>query len=119
MKIVVLDDAVDNLNLLKLYVKKSEDEFVFYSNCDEAIAYFKDSSADIFFLDIQMPEMDGFEVLEVIRELPQRDDLFVCALSAFSLDMEADKIKNSSFNDYIQKPILRQNFLDYIESKRK
>lgn len=115
MKILVLDDSEDNLNLIKLYTKKSEDEFVFTSSGEEALKLVANNQFDLIFMDIQMPGMDGFEVLEKVRLLENGDFPFVCALTAFSFDSELEKIRASTFNDYLQKPILRQQFLKYIE----
>jgi CheY-like chemotaxis protein len=118
MKIFVLDDSVDNINLIKLYVKKSNDDFTFFTSPTEAVECLQNEKFDIIFLDIQMPELDGFEVLEKIREDKCNQNSFVCALSAFSLDKEVEKIKDTSFDDYLQKPILRVKFLEYIDSHR-
>lgn len=114
MRILLLDDSVDNLNLMKLYAKKSSDDFVMISNIDEALERVNNEHFDIFFLDIQMPLKDGFEVLKDVRETEKGKDLFVCALTAFTSKNEIEKIDNSSFNDYLKKPILRNDFLEYI-----
>ncbi|WP_372651457.1 response regulator [Halobacteriovorax sp.] len=115
MRILLLDDSLDNLNLLKLYVKKSSDEFVMVSDADEALTKINEEHFDMFFLDIQMPLKDGFEVLKDVRESEKAKDLFVCALTAHTSKNEVEKINKSSFNDYLQKPILRNEFLEYIE----
>lgn len=116
MKVVIVDDAIDNINLMKLYTKKSNDEFVFFTSPEESIVYLNSNSADLVFLDIQMPVLDGFEVVAEIRKNENLQDLFVCALTAFSSDSEITKIKKSAFNDFLQKPILRDQFLKYIEN---
>ncbi|OUR97048.1 hypothetical protein A9Q84_12000 [Halobacteriovorax marinus] len=114
MKILVLDDSEDNLNLIRLYTKKSDDDFSFSSSGDEALELIENQQFDLLFMDIQMPGMSGFEVLEKVRFLNFGKELFVCALTAFSFDSELEKIRSSSFNDYLQKPILRDQFLKYI-----
>lgn len=113
MKIAVLDDSVDNLNLIKLYTKKLDNEIYFESNPNSFLEYLKNNEVDVLFLDIQMPEMDGFEVLEEVRKI--KEGVFVCALTAFSFESELEKIRSSSFDDFLQKPILRNDFLKYIE----
>lgn len=92
MKILVLDDSIDNINLIKLYVKKSSDEFSFFIDSSEALEVMKRERFDLIFLDLQMPILDGFEVLDMIRKDDENKESFVCALSAFSLDKEIDKI---------------------------
>ena len=116
MRILLLDDSVDNLNLRKLYAKKSSDEFVMVSDPDEAIELLLKEKFDLFFLDIQMPKQDGFEVLKIVRDTKNGEKLFICALTAHTSAGEIERIDESSFDDYLQKPILRQDFLDYISS---
>lgn len=116
MKILLLDDSVDNLNLLKLYSKKSDDEFVMISDSDEALKLIENEVFDLFFLDIQMPGRDGFEVLDHSRKLKNGKGLFICALTSHTSNSEVEKIQNSSFNDYLKKPILRDDFLGYIHN---
>ncbi|GEM_PF-5380621 len=116
MRILLLDDSVDNLNLLKLYAKKSSDEFVMVSDVEDAMTKIEEEDFDMFFLDIQMPHKDGYEVLENVRASEKGKDLFVCALTAYTSQAEIEKIEKSSFNDYLKKPILRSDFLEYIDN---
>lgn len=116
MRILLLDDSVDNLNLLKLYAKKSSDEFVMVSDPAHAIDLILKERFDLFFLDIQMPKQDGFDVLKIVRDSKNGEKLFICALTAYTSAGEIERIDKSSFNDYLQKPILRQDFLDYISN---
>ncbi len=115
MRILLLDDSVDNLNLLKLYAKKSSDEFVMVSDSSVALDYISKENFDLFFLDIQMPQKDGFEVLGEVRDSNNGKELFICALTAHTSKDEVEKINKSTFNDYLEKPILRDDFLKYIE----
>ncbi|ATH07553.1 hypothetical protein BIY24_06220 [Halobacteriovorax marinus] len=115
MRILLLDDSVDNLNLLKIYAKKSQDDFTMVSKSDEAMSLLQKECFDLFFLDIQMPDKDGFEVLESVREIKNGKELFICALTAHTSKDEVEKIQSSSFDDYLKKPILREDFLNYIE----
>ncbi|NLF96978.1 MAG: response regulator [Candidatus Riflebacteria bacterium] len=60
---------------------------------------------DAVLLDCQMPEMDGFEVVRIIRENPELKDLPVIAMTAHSMPGDREKCINSGMNDYIAKPV--------------
>jgi CheY-like chemotaxis protein len=116
MKVVIVDDSIDNINLMKLYSKKSSEEFIYFTSPEESIEFIKENEVDLVFLDIQMPVLNGFEVLAELKKENSSNGPFICALTAFSSDKEIAKINSSDFDDFLQKPILRDQFLKYIET---
>ncbi len=74
-------------------------------NGRKAVALFlgKKQTYDMIFMDIQMPEMDGFEAAKCIREADQR--IPIIAMTARNLQGEEDKCAHSGMNDSIGKPI--------------
>ncbi|HNX39718.1 MAG TPA: PAS domain S-box protein [Methanothrix sp.] len=80
---------------------------------------------DLIFMDVAMPEMDGFEASRTIRKLPQGDGIYIIALTAHSLDGDMEKCLASGMDDYISKPIRidalaasLKNFLSKKETQR-
>ena len=78
------------------------------NSCKMALRYLEKHTPDIILLDIQMPEVDGFETLKAIRSLPQTEDTPIIFLTA--QDNVADEIHGLELGavDYIHKPLQPQ-----------
>jgi PAS domain S-box-containing protein len=60
---------------------------------------------DLILLDILLPGMDGFEVLERLRAEPRTRDIPVVAVSAHALDSDRQRAAEAGFDDYLTKPL--------------
>ncbi|MGZ6347037.1 MAG: response regulator, partial [Anaerolineales bacterium] len=69
-KILIADDVSDNVSLLSRYLQKEGYIFVAASNGVETLEKTRSEMPDLILLDINMPEKDGFEVLQEIRADP-------------------------------------------------
>jgi len=76
----------------------------YYTNRTDNItlAVFKDP--DLVLLDVMMPEMDGYEVLEKIKGNPDIKDVYVIMLTAKGLEEEIQKGLDLGADDYVSKP---------------
>ncbi len=107
-KILVVDDEKNIVKGLKLYLENDGDNVDAAYDGEEAMALVKeamklpkDERYDAILLDVMLPKLDGFEVLQQIREI---DDVPVIMLTAKGEDM--DKILGLEYgaDDYITKP---------------
>jgi two-component system LytT family response regulator len=80
-------------------------------NADDAIAQIEQKHPDLLFLDIQMPERSGFELLESLNDVPE-----VIFTTAF--DEYAVKAFEVNALDYLMKPIREERFAQAIEKVR-
>lgn len=116
-KILYIEDNPSNLkmvrNILKAY---SNIEFYPAISPSEAFALLKQTIPDLILLDINLPEMDGYEVKEILDSTTEYKNIKVVGLSANAMQHDIDKAKDSGFIDYLPKPINLKNFLDVIES---
>ncbi len=110
-RIMVVDDLPDNLKVLeKLLCAKGYKVFSF-TNAKQALAAAQRKSPDLVLLDVNMPEMDGFEMCEHLKKNRKLRDIPVLFLSGLS-DMSA---KLGAFAaggvDYITKPFNKEEIL--------
>jgi CheY-like chemotaxis protein len=104
-RILVAEDVEPNFLLLKELLKPTKAELVWARNGREAVEYFIDHAEeiDMVLMDIVMPEMDGFEAAQKIREINKR--VPILGQTAYSLEYDNNPDQMVNFNDYITKPI--------------
>lgn len=72
---------------------------------------------NLILLDINLPGMDGYEVLEKLRSQEKTKDIPVIAISANAMPKDIEKAKKAGFNSYITKPVNVRELLTEVESK--
>jgi CheY-like chemotaxis protein len=117
IKILLAEDNPVNQKLaLKLFEKfgyKADP----VNNGIEAIEVLKKNHYDIVFMDVQMPEMDGFEATTIIRNPDSgvlNYNLPIIAMTAHAMKGDEQKCIDLGMNDYISKPIEPQILLEKI-----
>lgn len=84
------------------------------NNGREAINCIKEFQYELVLMDIQMPEIDGFEATQIIREQLKLTQLPIIAMTALAMTGDKDKLLASGMNDYISKPIEIKNLFDTL-----
>lgn len=76
----------------------------------DALNKLKDNDYSFIFMDIQMPEMDGYETSRQIRKLsdPAKRDIRICAMTANVTREEIDECSAAGMNDYMMKPFSQE-----------
>ncbi|MFC1850278.1 two-component regulator propeller domain-containing protein [candidate division CSSED10-310 bacterium] len=80
-------------------------------NGKEAVEAVAKSEFEAVLMDIQMPEMDGFEATQLIRKNLKSDELPIIAMTAHAIKGDSDKCFEAGMNDYVTKPIDAEQFL--------
>jgi CheY-like chemotaxis protein len=105
-KALIVDDDVRNIFSLTSALEQHGMEVVFAENGREGIEMLKSTpDVDVMLVDIMMPEMDGFETMEVIRKLPEYKDLPIIAVTAKAMKGDREKCLESGATDYVSKPV--------------
>ena len=108
--VAVVDDNADNRLIIRTIL---EDQYHIeeFSSGTEAMNAFRKKRPDVVILDISLPELDGTEILNLIRSDPSLQDLPVIALTAHAMVGDREKYLALGFDDYVAKPILDMNLL--------
>jgi len=104
IKILVVEDIPLNQLLMKTLLDDFGFERDIADNGKIAIEKLKKNSYDIILMDLQMPEMNGFEATEYIRNI-LKSEIPIIALTADVTTVDLAKCKAVGMNDYIAKPV--------------
>ncbi len=115
--VLIDDDSLDNKHHSRIIQKTGlARDIKVFTLAQDALAWFRkseDEAVDLIFLDVNMPRMDGFELLEAIRdEFGDRFERLIVVMLTTSLD-ETDRERAARFpviRDYIQKSLTREDF---------
>lgn len=119
LRILVVDDVDDNRNLYGIYLQRTIHHITYAESGVEALELVKNEHFDIIFMDVQMPEMDGYEATRRIRRLEQqqgraRSRIFACTANAFKEDVQ--KSLTAGCDVHLSKPIRKDTLLKAINS---
>jgi len=120
IRILVVEDIALNQLLMKTLLDDFGFESEIASNGSIAIERLKLKTFDIILMDLQMPEMNGFEATDYIRKV-MHSDIPIIALTADVTTADVAKCKMVGMNDYIAKPVdeklLYTKIVSYIKQK--
>lgn len=103
-KIMLIDDELETLEIHKSYLEDEHEVYAFSSGTD-ALAQIVDVKPDIILLDIEMPFLDGFEVLERIRELRDGAEIPIVGVTGQKNKTTALNFLGKGGVAYLTKPV--------------
>ncbi|WGQ09228.1 response regulator [Pedobacter gandavensis] len=123
-KVMLIDDnEVDlKINSKIITITKLFDEIILCQSGEEALNYFsknqneEDKIPDFILLDIQMPEMDGFEFLEIYKGLP-KSITEKCVVAILSSTLDFGDIKKAEANPHVVKLFRKPLFPKELEEE--
>jgi signal transduction histidine kinase len=110
--ILVAEDIEDNFNLIKEMILPTNCIIQWAKDGKEAIELYNKYDFDIILLDMRMPVMSGYEVLEIIRK--ENKEIPIISQTAYAFADDKKKLIDKGCNDYISKPINRKELLNLI-----
>lgn len=115
-KILIVDDNTLYLSLLKVILKEVDAHVYIASSGKDALSLINENDFALAVLDIEMPEMDGFELAAHIRNLKGRDLIPIIFLTAyFSDELQMFKGYDNGAIDYLTKPVNKTIFLSKVK----
>lgn len=111
VSILIVEDNKINMLLAKTLIMKIIPNCIILEAFDgqQAIRKFKKEKVDLILMDIQMPLKNGYEAAAEIRKLKASNKLPIIALTAGILDGEKEKCIKAGMNDYVSKPIIKND----------
>jgi HAMP domain-containing protein/CheY-like chemotaxis protein/signal transduction histidine kinase len=114
-KVLIVDDDVRNIFALSSVLERRGMSVLTAGTGREAIATVKSTSdLAIVLMDIMMPEMDGYETMQVIRQNPQFRRLPIIALTAKAMKGDREKCLEAGASEYLAKPVNTEQLLSAL-----
>ena len=113
-KVLAVDDNEINLKLLAIMLSNLGAEVIQADSGKQAVKFAKLHNVDIVLMDLQMPEMDGFQACEQIRHDVNYSQIPIIALSADVLGDNQDKMAAVGFTDFYSKPISEEKLIGIL-----
>jgi two-component system sensor histidine kinase/response regulator len=108
------DNPVNQQVAVAMLVKRGHEVHV-VSNGREAVATVRERDYDVVLMDVQMPELDGFEATQAIRAMPKGKTLRIIALTAHALSGERERCLAHGMTDYLAKPFKGHELFAVVE----
>lgn len=118
MKVLIAEDNEINVLLMSKLMQKWDVQFDIARNGLMAFELAQMKDYDLILMDLQMPEMDGYEATAKLRELPEKKfrDIPIIAVTASIILDNLDTVRAGGMNDFIAKPIDPSSLYEKISS---
>ncbi|MEG3908474.1 HAMP domain-containing protein [Microcoleus sp. w2-18bC1] len=113
--VLIVDDDMRNIFALTSMLERHKMKIEYAENGREGIAKLQNTPGiNIVLMDVMMPEMDGYETMQAIRNMPQFASLPMIALTAKAMKGDREKCIEAGASDYITKPVDTEQLLSLL-----
>ena len=112
-KVLVAEDNPANQKLMEVLLKKEGITPVMAADGHQAVETAVEQSFDLIFMDIQMPNMNGYEATRKLRKKGQTTP--IVALTASAMKEDEEKCLQAGCDDYLAKPLVREQLIEVLD----
>ncbi|HEY2963198.1 MAG TPA: ATP-binding protein [Pyrinomonadaceae bacterium] len=102
---LIVDDSEDTIAMLDQFLKISGANVTTATNGADALRLASEKKFDVILSDISMPEMDGFEFLQRLRQIDGRQHVPVVAITGFGRSDDVERARTAGFYSHLTKPL--------------
>ena len=113
LRILIAEDNLINQKVVVYTLKNQGAEATVANNGKEAVELLQAAPYDLILMDLQMPEMDGYQATGYIRN-DMKSGIPIIAMTADAMKGEADKCMEAGMQDYISKPFDPKDLFDKV-----
>jgi CheY-like chemotaxis protein len=115
---LIVDDAPDVVEMLAMLLRHSGYEVTTASSAPDALDAAQGGLFDVIVSDIGMPGMNGYDLAEALRALPDYGAVPMIALTGFAMYADRERALQAGFNAFLAKPINPPALIELIERLR-
>ncbi|HEY0501968.1 MAG TPA: response regulator [Lysobacter sp.] len=115
-RILAIDDNPDNLELMRYLLEAFGYPALIARDGSSGVATTERERPDLVLCDVQLPDIDGYEVVRRIRGHPELSGLVIVAVTALAMVGDRAKVLAAGFNGYLSKPIDPTTFVRQVEA---
>lgn len=115
-KVLIVDDIPENIQNLGEMIKDFDLDVKIAEGGQEAINIIDTYTPDIILLDLMMPHVNGWDVIDHVREKYNKNEMVIIVVSLLSNKDNIDECYELGANDYIIKPVIKARLISSIES---
>ncbi|MFT4994922.1 MAG: two-component system sensor histidine kinase BarA, partial [Paraglaciecola sp.] len=113
-RVLAVDDIEINLRLLSTWLKNSSLQLTLAYSGKDALTLCQEHEFDLILMDVQMPNMDGLQASQLIRQTPLNLGTPIIAVTAHAFKAEQERLLSSGMDDYLPKPMDLSDLIDLI-----
>lgn len=104
-KILVIEDNEKSLLLLKDVLTYHKYEIVEAESGEEGIEKARKEAPDLILLDIQLPGISGYEVVNILKGAPETAGIKIIGITSYAMKGDRERVLKAGFDGYVEKPI--------------
>jgi CheY-like chemotaxis protein len=115
-RVLIVEDEADSAEVIARILAYHEIQYVIASTAEEAVLLLeKDKNPTLMIIDLALPGMDGWALLNVVRSDPETARVPAVAVTAYHSPAMAQKALSAGFNAYFPKPLDPTSFVQELE----
>lgn len=114
--VLIIDDEPDNIGVIDLVLSHYQASVYQATSGNMGLEMLEDINPSLILLDIQMPDISGFELLPILRQKPHLRRIPIVAVTAHAMAGDRERILDSGFDGYIPKPVNAMTLADELKS---
>src|ERR1041385_9084409 len=114
-RVLIMEDNKANLDLVEYLLKASGYTTLSARDGEEGVRTAQKERPDLIICDLQMPIMDGYEVVRELKKDPLLRSIPVIAVTALSMPGDRNNVLAAGFDGYLSKPIDPETFVRTVE----
>lgn len=114
-QLLVIEDNANNFYLMKFLLERHGFSVIGAGNGRLGIELALERRPRVILLDIQLPEMDGYDVAATLRSHPELNSIPIIAVTSYAMAGDRERILGAGATGYIEKPINPDTFVDEIK----
>ena len=115
-KVLIVDDIPENIQTLGEMIKDFDLDVKIAEGGQEAIDIIDSYTPDIILLDLMMPHVNGWDVIDYVRKKYSKNEMVIIVVSLLNNKDNIDECYELGVNDYINKPVIKARLTSSIES---